>query len=200
MAKHNSDQFLNRDSVELISDIQAALGDAEATSLSEGILEQAARLSVDLGQRMAAIAQLKVMRVGKNGLRRSEDARRRLENPKLMTSYPFDRARALLAERLYLVETINSHLQKAIGPQIRLQMVDAELHAVAEVLAEIRDARAVHRETGLYAGSANFISRLKLRFDIGWHDLDALTDEDEAQIAQVVSRRVKSTPTGGGAA
>ena len=86
------------------------------------------------------------------------------------------------------------------GALARLELVDGELMAVRQTLTDVLAAREVHRETGLYAGTAAFISRLYSRYRIGWRDFDALREDDETEIAEIVLRRVKAHPDSGGEA
>ena len=78
-------------------------------------------------------------------------------------------------------------------PLAKLEMVDAELAAVRHALEELERTREVHKETGLYAGSADFLSRLHSRFQIGWADLCCLTAIEEQEIAEIVLRRTQTS-------
>lgn len=184
--------FQYRTTVEMLDEINK-VEEFGASPLSEAVAKAASKLSEDLTQRMAEVSRLKLLRAGYQGSKAAQDARRRLENPKLRTPYAADRAKALLAERLKVVDDINRMATKMFEPLIRLELIDAELVAVRLTLEETLAARETHRETGLYAGTADFVSRMYSRFRIDWRDFDALKEDDEREIAEVIRRRVKPT-------
>lgn len=186
--------FQYRTTVEMLDEINKIEEIGSASPLSEAVAKAASQLFNDLTQRMAEVSRLKIFRAGWHGSRIANDARRRLENSKLRTPYAADRAKALLAERLKLVEDINGMATMMFEPLIRLELVDAELIAVRLTLTDILAARETHRETGLYAGTADFVSRMYSHHRIGWRDFDALSEDDEREIAEIVLRRVKPTP------
>lgn len=185
-----------RTTVEMLDEINKVDGIGAASPVSEAVAAIASNLSEVLKERMAEVSRLKVLRAGWHGSKVAHDARRRLENSKLRTPYAADRAKALLAERLKLVEEINGITTRLFEPLVRLELVDAELNAVRLTLADILAARETHRETGLYAGTADFVSRMYNRFRVDWREFDALTEDDERQIAEIIRRRVKPAPEG----
>lgn len=192
----NENPYKHRTTIEMLDDLNATASIGAASPLSEVVTQVAAALTADVEERMGEVARLKILRAARHERKTGAKARRQLENPKLLTPYAADRAKALLAERLDLVEEINITTGPLARLLVRLELVDAELEAVRLVLTEIKADRELHKETGLYAGSAKFISRLYSRFRIDWRDLDALRKEDEEQIADVILRRVKPTEAG----
>ena len=191
----NENPYKHRNTIEMLDELNA-IESIGASPVSEAVAQVAAALSSGVEERMGEVARLKILRAARHEGKAGQKARRQLENPKLLTPYAADRAKALLAERLDLVGKVND----AAGPLalllVRLELVDAELEAVRLVLAEIKADRELHKDTGLYAGSAKFFSRLYSRFRIDWRDLDALREEDEEQVAEVILRRVKPTVEG----
>lgn len=188
--------YTHRNTLEMLDELNATESIGAASPVNEVVAQVAAALSSDVEKLMGEVARLKILRAARHEGKAGQKARRQLENPKLLTPYAADRAKALLAERLGLVGMITD----AAGPLalllVRLELVDAELAAVQLTLSEIKADREMHKETGFYAGSAKFISRLFSRFRIDWRDLDALRVEDEDQIAEIILRRVKPTAEG----
>lgn len=188
--------FKHRTTIEMLDELNATPNIGAAFAVSEVVAQVAAALSSDVEQRMAEVARLKILRAARHEGKAGQKARRQLDNPKLLTPYAADRAKALLAERLELVEKINDAAAPLALLLVRLELVDAELAAVQLTLSDIKADRELHVESGLYAGSAKFVSRLFSRFRIDWRDLDALRVEDEDQIAEIILRRVKPTSEG----
>lgn len=94
--------------------------------------------------------------------------------------------------RLTLKEEISKLLQQLIVPLAKLEIVDAELAATRETLAELERTREVHRATGVYSGSADFLSRLYTNYDVGWKELETLSEDDEREIADIALRRFRA--------
>jgi hypothetical protein len=192
----NENPYKHRTTIEMLEELNATASIGAASPVSEVIAEVAAALSSDVEERMGEVARLKILRAARHEGKAGQKARRQLENPKLLTPYAADRAKALLAERLDLVGKINDAASPLALLLVRLELVDAELAAVQLTLSDIKADREMHAESGLYAGSAKFVSRLFSRFRIDWRDLDALRVEDEDQIAEIILRRMKPTNQG----
>ena len=181
--------FWNHTAMDLVREIVARSSERSPHLLGDLVTKIAEELGDELGEIMDEIVHLKEVRAGWHPGESAEDARRRLHNPKLNTPYPADRAGALLLKRLKLSEQVTALVAELLVPLAKLEMVDAELAAVRHALEELEQTRAVHKETGLYAGSADFLSRLHKRFRIDWADLDCLTADEVQEIAEIVLRR-----------
>jgi hypothetical protein len=126
----NENPYKHRNTIEMLDELNAieSIGTA---SVSEAVAQVAAALSSVIEKRMGEVARLKILRACRHEGKAGQKARRQLDNPKLLTPYAADRAKALLAERLDLVGEIND----AAGPLalllVRLELVDAELAAVS---------------------------------------------------------------------
>lgn len=189
-------ELLQFDARDLIREITKT-GAKNAPALLEEVVARIGReLSSELGLLMDRIEHLKEQRASLHPGQSSEDARRRLQSPKLDTSYPFKRARALLAKRLKLVEEITALVQHMFPPLAKLQLVDAELEATREVLVDIEAVRDRYRATGMWGGSFDFLTRLHNNHRIDCNDFECLTEDDEKEIAKIILRRyVASRPS-----
>lgn len=185
--------FWNHSSTDLIREILEKASDRSPHLIGDLVGRIAEELGGELAAIMDEICRLKEVRAGWHPGESAEDARRRLHNPKLNTPYPADRAGALLLKRVKLSEQVTMLVTELLVPLAKLEMVDAELAAVRHALEELERTREVHKETGLYAGSADFLSRLHSRFQIGWADLCCLTAIEEQEIAEIVLRRTQTS-------
>lgn len=185
--------FWNHASTDLVREIVEKASESSPHLLGDLVAKIAEELGDELDAIMGEIRHLKEVRAGWHPGESAEDARRRLHNPKLNTPYSADRAGALLLKRLKLSDEVTGLVAALLVPLAKLEMVDAELAAVRHALEELERTRAVHKETGLYAGSADFLSRLHTRFQIGWADLCCLTAADEQEIADIVLRRARAS-------
>jgi len=70
-----------------------------------------------------------------------EDARRRLQNPRMLTSYPQDRARALIFKRFELRAEVAERKQKLCDSMTKLEIVNAELEPVRETMLGLEKLR-----------------------------------------------------------
>ncbi|WP_338501470.1 hypothetical protein V6R86_01645 [Sphingomonas kaistensis] len=186
--------FSNHDAHDLIRGIVEKSSGRSPHLLGDLVAKVAEELGDELGEIMDQIGRLKEVRAGWHPGQSAEDARRRLHNPKLNTPYPSDRAGALLLKRIKLSEEVTALVAALAVPLAKLEMVDAELAAVRHALEELERTRAAHKESGLYAGSADFLSRLHTRFEIGWADLCCLTADEEQAIANIVLCRAQARP------
>lgn len=182
--------------LEMLDELNKTDGIGLASPVTEAILNAAAAHSAAIEAGMRDVAELKILRAGWHETGSGRKARRQLDNPKLLTPYPADRAKALLRERLKLLQEINEAAEPLVSLLLKLELVDGELEAVQLALAEIKADREMHATTGLYAGTAKFVSRLYSRYRIDWRELDGLREEDEEQIAEIIRRRLKPTVNG----
>jgi hypothetical protein len=130
--------------------------------------------------------QLIDVMAGRAAKRKHEDARRRLQNPMLRTTYVAERQRALIARRLELNEELARHLPPAVAAAVELEIVDVELAAVNAKVEELNAARPAKASTGLFPQAAAVVERLYEQHEIDrWHWASASEDE-LAEIAKVL--------------
>ncbi|TRW14793.1 hypothetical protein [Glacieibacterium frigidum] len=116
----------------------------------------------------------------------SEDARRRLQSPKMDTNYPQDIARALILKRSQLRQEVAEDKLKLYVSSVKLEVVNAELEPTREMLVGLEKDRDFFKSTGLYERSGAFIARLFKECGKGWMDLDLLTGDQHNRIVAII--------------
>lgn len=157
-------------------------------SVAENIFDE---LAEDMAAGMRAVRHLQEQHACQHPGESPEDARRRLQNPKFRTTYPVNAARSLIAMRLELVEELAKRMPELFTLLMKLEVVDAELAATRDTLVEVERVREVHRTTGVYSGSADFLSRLFVNYNVTWKEFEALSEEGERQIADIALSRFR---------
>lgn len=188
----HKDALLNFNAHDLIIEIDKLTSGSEHGFLRDFAVKIFDELAEDMSVAMRAVRHLQEQHAGQHPCQSPEDARRRLQNPKLKTTYPRNAARSLIAMRLELVDEIAERVQALFAPLMKLEIIDAELAATRDTLVEVERVREVHRATGVYSGSADFLSRLFVNHDVTWKELETLSDEDEREIANIALRRFRA--------
>ncbi|HJS12204.1 hypothetical protein [Sphingopyxis sp.] len=185
------DALLRFNAQDLIHEIEKLTSGGEHGFLREFAKKIFDELAEDMSVAMRAVRHLQEQHACQHPGQSPEDARRRLQNPKFRTTYPANAARSLSAMRLELVDEIAERVQALFAPLVKLEIVDAELAATRETLAEVERVREVHRSTGVYSGSADFLSRLFANHNVTWKELETLSEDDEREIADIALRRFR---------
>jgi hypothetical protein len=114
--------------------------------------------------------ELEDVMTGPGRKRTQEDARRRLQNPRLRTTYVAERHRALVSRRIDLCEVIAAHLRPAVSSAVELEVVEIELAAVEARIEELNAVRPAKERTGLYPQAAGAVDRLYEEHGVDrWH-------------------------------
>lgn len=187
----DKDALLNFNAHDLIIEIDKLTSGSELGFLRDFAVKIFDELAEEMSVAMRAVRHLQQQHAGQHPGQSPEDARRRLQNAKLKTTYPTNSARSLIAMRLELVEQIAEQLQALFAPLMKLEIVNAELAATRDTLVEIERVREVHRTTGLYSGSADFLSRLFVNHNVTWKEWETLSEDDERAIADIALRRFR---------
>lgn len=188
----DKDALLNFNAHDLIIEIDKLTPGSELGFLRDFAVKIFDELAEDMSVAMRAVRHLQEQHAGQHPGQSPEDARRRLQNPKLKTTYPTNAARSLIAMRLELVDEIAERVQALFAPLMKLEIIDAEMAATRDTLVEVERVREVHRATGVYSGSADFLSRLLVNHNVTWKELETLSDEDERAIADIALRRFRA--------
>lgn len=188
----HKDALLNFNAHDLIIEIDKLTSGTEHGFLRDFAVKIFDELAEDMSVAMRAVRHLQEQHACQHPGQSPEDARRRLQNPKFKTTYPTNAARSLIAMRLELVDEIAERVQALFAPLVKLEIIDAELAATRDTLVEVERVREVHRATGVYSGSADFLSRLFVNHDVTWKELETLSDEDEREIADIALRRFRA--------
>lgn len=188
----DKDALLNFNAHDLIIEIDKLTSGSGNGFLRDFAVKIFDELAEDMSVAMRAVRHLQTQHAGQHPGQSAEDARRRLQNPKLKTTYPTNAARSLIAMRLELVDEIAERAQALFAPLVKLEIIDAELAATRDTLVEVERVREVHRATGVYSGSADFLSRLLVNYNVTWKELETLSDEDEREIADIALRRFRA--------
>jgi hypothetical protein len=187
----DKETLLRFDAHDLVREIEKLHSSGEHGFLRDFAIKIFEELAEDMSVAMRAVRHLQEQHAGQHPGQSPEDARRRLQNAKLKTTYPANAARSLIAMRLELVEQISEQLQALFAPLMKLEIVNAELAATRDTLVEIERVREVHRTTGLYSGSADFLSRLFVNYNVTWKEWETLSEDDERAIADIALRRFR---------
>jgi hypothetical protein len=114
------------------------------------------------------------------------DARRRLQNPELNTTYVAERQRALTARRIELRRVLAEWLPRLIAAAVELEFVETELAAADARIEELDKVLRGRKETGLYPAAATAVDRLHEDYGVT-HWQWARADHDELRrIAQIL--------------
>lgn len=106
-----------------------------------------------------------------------DDARRRLQNPRLRTSYGKERIKALTAKSIDLREELAGKMKEIIEPALKLELVEAELAATAALRAELDSVDITKKATGLYPAVAVAADYLHEQYHVThWHWANAGPD------------------------
>lgn len=115
-----------------------------------------------------------------------DDARRRLQNPRLRTTVLDHTIRALTAKRLDLREEVARKLMDIIGPALKLEVAEANLAATVARKAELEAVQIAREATGLFPAVAVAADHLHDQYGVThWHWANAGPDRLQ-QIARVL--------------
>ncbi|WCP73505.1 hypothetical protein [Sphingomonas hankookensis] len=129
--------------------------------------------------------------------RRVEIYRRHLEGMTLKTTYNYHRVRTLRAEAAKIREELKPLIEQVLVKELALHFAEMELKAYEAAESDKHREREVKKATGLYADAADFIDKLYDEHEIGRDDLAGLTQEDVAEIAAVIGKRVEANVESG---
>jgi hypothetical protein len=105
------------------------------------------------------LRQLKEARIGL-GKYNYEEARRRLQNPRLDTTYVAERHGALVDRRMVRLEELAEFLPQMILAAIELEVVETELAAVEARIEELKAGWLTKEQTSIYPEAAAVVNRL----------------------------------------
>jgi hypothetical protein len=99
-----------------------------------------------------------------------EDARRRLQNPRLRTTYLDDRMQALTVKSIEIREQLARSLPALVEAAVKLELIEAELDAAKSLRAEQQAAVSEREATGLFPAVARQAEYLWSRYRVKhWH-------------------------------
>lgn len=99
-----------------------------------------------------------------------DDARRRLQNPRLRTSYGKERVKALTAKSIDLREELAGKIKEILEPALKLELVEAELVATVALRREMDSVAITKKATGLYPAVAVAADYLHEQYGVThWH-------------------------------
>jgi predicted transcriptional regulator len=133
--------------------------------------------------------QLQDVMAGRAKGKSFEDARRRLQNPELKTTYVAERQRALTARRIALRAELKEWLPRLIATAAELEFVDTELAAVDARIEELQKVLPAWRETGLYPAAAVAVDRLHEDYGVTHWQWARAGDNELRRIAYILSGR-----------
>lgn len=115
-----------------------------------------------------------------------DDARRRLQNPRLRTTYVSERIRALTAKSIDLREELADKMREIIEPALKLEVVEAELDAAVALRGELESVDVTREATGLYPAVAVAADYLHEQYRVThWHWANAGPDRLK-QVAEIL--------------
>lgn len=131
-------------------------GQVNTFAIAQSLVATVAReLSDELHQLVEDIGHLKEQMAGFRPDPTGDDARRRLQNPRLRTTYVDERIRALTAATICMREDLSKKMQDVIKPALKLELAEAELAAALALRAELDLVRVAREATGLYPAVAS---------------------------------------------
>ena len=123
--------------------------------IAQDLVSRMARsLNVEVADVEAQIRRLKETKAGLHPDESSEDARRRLQNPRLRTTYLDDRIRALTAKSLEIREQLTGALPALVALAVKLELIEAERNAAIALRLEQQAAASARKATGLFPAVA----------------------------------------------
>jgi hypothetical protein len=147
------------------------------------------RLERHLGKFTERLRQLQDVMAGRAEGKSFEDARRRLQNPELKTTYVAERQRALTARRIDLRRELAEWLPKLIAAAAELEFVETELAAVDARIEELTKVLPTWRETGLYPAAAVAVDRLHEEYGVTHWQWARADDDELRRIAHILAGR-----------
>jgi hypothetical protein len=132
-----------------------------------------------------ALRHLQDVRAGRANGRTFEDGRRRLQNPRLNTTYAGERQRALLSRTIDLREELANLLPAVIEAAIELELAETELAVVEEGIESLNAVGQFRETTGLYPEAAKVVDDLYARYRVdrwNWAGVDDARLERLARI------------------
>jgi len=129
--------------------------------------------------------------------RRVEIFRRHLEGLTLKTTYNAYRIKGGKALVAKLREELKPLVEQVLVKELAIHLAETEVALYEEAEQSNLRERAVKKETGLYADTARFVDLLYDEHDLGRDDFAALTPEDVAAVAALISERVGARLEGG---
>jgi hypothetical protein len=171
---------------------EPALGDSRHTGLEiakdlVSLITQG--LGVEIANVEAQIRRFKEIMADLHPDANGEDARRRLQNPRLRTTYLDDRMQALTVKSIEIREQLVRSLPALVEAAIKLELIEAELDAAKALRAEQRSAVSEREATGLFPAVARQAEYLWSRYRVKhWHW--AAADQDQLKrIAEILLER-----------
>jgi hypothetical protein len=160
--------------------VQAASDPAQGATftIAQGLLERVVlELDGEVVELVEHISDLMKRMAGLLPDHTGSDARRRLQNPRLRTTYVNERIKALTAKSIDLREELGEKMKEIIEPALKLELVEAELAAAVALRAELDAVRITKEATGLYPAVAAAADYLHQQFGVThWHWANAGPD------------------------
>lgn len=165
-------------------------GEDNTFSIAQAVLASVAlELGDEVHQLVEHIGHLKEQMAGFRRDPTGDDARRRLQNPRLRTTYVDERIKALTATTISLREELTKKMESVLKPALKLEMAEAELAAATALRAELDLVRIAKEATGLYPAVAVAADHLFERYRVThWHWANASPDSLRA-IAELLRRQ-----------
>lgn len=175
---------------ELISALQKRFPLAFGQDVAE-LRETIKHHQADVQTDAAYVASLFEMRAGLREREHASSPQQRLANPRLRTTYPNERKRALTKRMLDNADEIAKHLGPAVDAITRLELAKIELELEDRRDRIFKDAEDIRKQVGIYDELIAAIQRLYEQYDVTrWH-WQSLTDEQLRDIAAILWRREK---------
>jgi hypothetical protein len=148
----------------------------------------AARFEVEIDAAETLVLQLIARRAGLVRDPTGDDARRRLHNPRLKTTYPRERITALNKQILDYREIIAKGLPPIVEAMAKLDMAEAELTRTERLMQETAAELEHYRVHHIYPETLAAIGRLYMDFGISRHHFATASDDQMKAIATILSR------------
>ena len=126
------------------------------------------------------------------GLRRGptwDNARRRLQNANLRTTYPDERATTLNKQILEYRKLLVGAMPQVIETALKLDMATVELARTEELKSQIKEDREYFEEHNVYPETVQAINRLYSEHRISRHNWATATDDQLQAIAEILRAR-----------
>ena len=146
-------------------------------------------LGAEVADVEAQIRRLKETMADRHADASREDARRRLQNPRLRTTYLDDRVKALTVKSIEIREQLVGSLPALVEAAVKLELIEAELDTAKALRAEQKAAVSEREATGLFPAVARQADYLWDRYRVThWH-WTAAGQEQLEQIAEILLGR-----------
>lgn len=158
-----------------------------------GLRDQIARHKADVSGDAAYVASLFEARAGLIKRKKGSSPEQRLAHPRLRTTYPNQRKRALTKRMLHCADEIAEHLGPALDAVVRFELAKIELEQEDRRDGIFADAEELRDTVGIYDELLAAVQRLFEQYDVTrWH-WQSLTDEQLRDLGAVLLRRDKET-------